>query len=153
MLRAVEPGRIVVEEIPHGGPRWRETLDHRDRILRRPLGLKLNDSDLRGEARQRHFALLEDGCLVAGLVALPPADGSVRLRQMWVTESRQGRGLGRLLLETVAARLADEGIRELVLHAREPVLAFYEGSGFQAEGPTFEEVGIPHRVMRRRLPG
>lgn len=142
---------VEVREFPHGSTAWNESREHRDRILRRPLGRVLDEHDLRGEETQRHFGLFSPTGLLAGLIALPSEGPSIRLRQMWVTESHQGHGLGRRLLAGVADRLASEGIRVLSLHAREPVIGFYERCGYHAEGPVFEEIGIPHRLMRLDL--
>jgi predicted GNAT family N-acyltransferase len=44
-----------------------------------------------------------------------------------------------------------ENIAELTLHSRETVTGFYEKLGFHSEGDIFEEVGIPHRKMRKSL--
>jgi len=41
----------------------------------------------------------------------------------------------------------------LVLYSRDPerLAAFYERLGFVAEGAEFDDAGIPHYLMRRRL--
>ena len=38
-----------------------------------------------------------------------------------------------------------------VLDAQVPVIPFYERLGFVAEGPVFDDAGIPHRRMTRPL--
>ncbi len=43
------------------------------------------------------------------------------------------------------------GLDEVYLHAQTRVVGFYERFGFAAEGDEFDEAGIPHRLMRRRL--
>ena len=40
---------------------------------------------------------------------------------------------------------------ELVLHAQEEVVPFYEKLGYSAHGPSFLEANIPHRAMRKPL--
>lgn len=143
--------RASVREIAHDSSHYEEVCRARDRILRQPLGMRLSDEDCRGEACQRHFVLVADGRLVGGVIARPEARRCVRLRQMWIETDHTGRGLGRLLLEEVARRLAVEGVERLTLHARQPVLGFYRKCGFREEGTGFLEVGIPHRKMRRQL--
>jgi len=46
---------------------------------------------------------------------------------------------------------AEMGYREIVLHARESAVRFYESVGYVAEGEAFTEVTIPHRKMVKRL--
>jgi predicted GNAT family N-acyltransferase len=43
------------------------------------------------------------------------------------------------------------GFTEVYLHAQATAVDFYERLGFRAEGPEFDEVGIPHRRMRRGI--
>ena len=138
-------------EIEHGSEIHLATLDARDRILRQPLGMRLSGEDTRGEEAQRHFVILQHGQPRAGVVAMAGAEREVRLRQMWVEPGFAGMGLGRSLLEQLLAKLAAEGIGQVVLHARKPVLGFYRKCGFVEEGEEFTEVGIPHRRMRREL--
>jgi predicted GNAT family N-acyltransferase len=45
----------------------------------------------------------------------------------------------------------DQGYRELVLHARETVVSFYESLHYQVEGERFIEVGIPHLRMVKKI--
>jgi predicted GNAT family N-acyltransferase len=39
-----------------------------------------------------------------------------------------------------------------LLHAQTSVVPFYERLGYTAEGPVFDEAGIPHRKMSRPRP-
>lgn len=142
---------INFHEIPHGSPAWNEVLTHRDRILRRPLGLTLSPEDTVDEETQRHFILRAGEQIVAGLIACPPKEGTIKLRQMWVHEDHEGSGLGSRLLADVADLLSHEGITILTLHARLSVRGFYENCGYQAIGDIFTEIGIPHIAMNRQL--
>jgi predicted GNAT family N-acyltransferase len=63
----------------------------------------------------------------------------------------RGSGLGRRLMDAVEAEAARRALPELLLHAQTAVIDFYTRLGWQAFGPEFDEAGIPHRKMRRRL--
>jgi len=39
------------------------------------------------------------------------------------------------------------GVTRVILGARTRAIGFYEGLGFVAEGPEFDDAGIPHRLM------
>ena len=43
------------------------------------------------------------------------------------------------------------GKMEIVLHAQDHALGFYERCGYEVEGDGFEEAGIPHHKMRKPL--
>jgi predicted GNAT family N-acyltransferase len=62
----------------------------------------------------------------------------------------RGRGVGGRVLEALVAEAARRGLAEAVLHAQVQAEAFYLRHGFVADGPVFDEAGIPHRLMRRR---
>ncbi|BCX47764.1 GCN5 family acetyltransferase [Haloferula helveola] len=145
------PTPPVIEEIDFGSEGYRTVLDFRDRILRQPLGMRLSETDTEGEEVQRHFVLRQDGEILAGVIAVARKRGTVQLRQMWVRDDTAGRGLGRSLLEGVERILAAEGLDLLTLHARVVVRGFYERCGYTPEGEEFEEIGLPHIVMSRRI--
>ncbi len=48
--------------------------------------------------------------------------------------------------------LAQKGYREIILHARQRAVAFYEKLGYRKEGDLFIEVTLPHFLMRKELP-
>ena len=147
----MNPADASFAEIAYGSPDYQETLIHRDRILRRPLGLELSADDVLNEESQRHFILRDEKEILAGLITLPPQETTIKIRQMWVQKNRQGSGLGKHLLDGVAQVLSHEGITTLTLHARETARAFYEKCGYHTHGEPFLEIGIPHIAMIRQL--
>ncbi len=57
-------------------------------------------------------------------------------------------GVGRALMEFLIEQAREQQMGELTLHAQSWTIGFYEKVGFVAEGPEFDEAGIPHRNMR-----
>jgi predicted GNAT family N-acyltransferase len=131
-----------------------EELELRYRVLREPLGHSRSDVLFPFEHLSLHLIALEVTRGVVGCV-LFHAEGptSGRLFQMAVAAPHRGHGLGRALVHTLEVELSNRGIREVHLHAREPVVPFYERLGYAAFGEPFIEVSIPHRHMRRILDG
>ncbi len=140
-----------LHEISYGSPEYREVLTFRDQILRSPLGLSLSTSDTDGEDAQRHFVLKNEDSILAGVIAVHVDPQVVRLRQMWVRPDVAGSGKGRGLLAAVEDVLQRNAYQNITLHARLSVRWFYEKCGYFAEGQVFEEVGIPHIIMNRRI--
>ena len=151
MVSAVNHESHRIEEIAHGSACYRKVLCWRDLILRRPLGLFLTDADTAGEESQRHFVLKRGETLLAGVIAVIEKPGTMRLRQMWVRSDAVGQGHGRSLLAGVERILHEEGLLRITLNARLIVRGFYDKCGYAVEGEAFEEVGIPHIRMTRRI--
>lgn len=63
----------------------------------------------------------------------------------------RGTGAGVAIMRRLVDLAAERGLDEVTLHAQTYARGFYERLGFRAEGPEFDEVGIPHQRMRRAV--
>jgi predicted GNAT family N-acyltransferase len=135
----------------YGSSEYQVCLELRRVVLREPLGLEWTEADLAGEEEEWQMGWWEEEALTACLSIHWLGGGVVKLRQMAVRGDRQGEGLGRLLVTAVLDLLGQEGVREAELHAREPVVGFYEKLGFERVGEQFEEVGLAHWGMKRQI--
>ena len=71
--------------------------------------------------------------------------------RMAVLKEWRGQGAGREMLRKLVEAARGRGDREVMLSAQVHALGFYEAEGFEPEGPVYEEAGIAHQAMRRRL--
>lgn len=142
--------RLVPRAIEYGSERYRQALDLRDRELRRPLGLSIHDDPLAREVGDLHFGFCDGERLVAYGCATPE-EYRAHVRQVVVEPEWRGIGVGALLMELIEKRLAARGFDEIYLHARESAEGFYRHIGYADRGERFEEVGIPHVAMYRKL--
>ncbi|MEU3722745.1 GNAT family N-acetyltransferase [Streptomyces sp. NPDC031705] len=74
------------------------------------------------------------------------------LGRLAVRKSARGLGVGVALVRAIEAEAWRLGLAAVDLGAQTHALGFYERLGYEAYGPEFEDAGIPHRSMRRRLP-
>ena len=137
--------------IEHGSGEYEETVALRDEVLRKPLGLSYDPAELAGEKDSFHLALRKENELVACLVLKPLDERCIKMRQLAVRESSQGKGCGRELVNYAESFVRERGYAEIVLHARETARGFYWKLGYVAEGDFFTEVGLPHLLMRKML--
>jgi len=79
------------------------------------------------------------------LVLLPRRVG--RLGRLAVDRGWRGRGVGRRLVLCVHRAARRRGLRRVELWSQTTALSFYEGLGYRAFGPVFDDAGIPHRKM------
>jgi predicted GNAT family N-acyltransferase len=84
---------------------------------------------------------------VVGTGRLDPAG---KIGRVAVLPQYRGTGVGAAIVSRLVDLAAEQGLTQVYLNAQASALRFYERLGFQAEGPEFDEVGIPHRRMRRR---
>ena len=64
----------------------------------------------------------------------------------------RGRGHGAAVLAELQRQAVLRGVAEIELHAQLTARRFYERAGYTAVGEEYEEAGIAHITMRRRLP-
>jgi len=63
----------------------------------------------------------------------------------------RGAGVGGAIMGHLVNQATELGLTQVYLHAQATAIGFYERLGFRAEGPEFDEVGIPHRRMRQGI--
>ena len=139
-------------EIEFGSDEYRTECKLRNEVLRLPIGLNLFDEDLSLESQQQHFGLFdESGNLVACAIAVVFSANEAKIRQMAVATEHQGKGCGNSIIHSIEAKLVQQGITYLHLHARLTAVRFYEKLGYVRVGQEFVEVGIPHVKMEKSL--
>lgn len=98
------------------------------------------------------IAVAEGSTKVVGTARLvEKADGIAKIGRVAVLPEWRGKRIGEALMRAALKHAASVGYRRAILDAQVPVIAFYEGLGFVAEGPVFDDAGIPHRHMTRPL--
>ena len=135
----------------HGTKEYEDTLVLRYEVLRKPLGLSYDPRELAEEDDSFHIATRLEGKVVACLVLKPLDERCIKMRQLAVRESSQAKGFGRELVNNAHSFARERGYAEIVLHTRETARGFYEKLGYDDEGDSFTEVGLPHLFMRRML--
>ena len=108
-----------------------------------PAELELDEFDLSAS-----HALAYEGQLCVGtgrLVHL--GNGQAQIGRMAVLAQFRRKGVGNAILGQLINLAKLEGASNLILHSQIAAIPFYEKLGFQSEGPSYEEAGIPHRNM------
>ena len=142
---------VDVREIAYQSGEYRQSLDLRDDILRKPIGLCLFDEDLSAEADDVHIAAMSGETLVGILVLTRVSETCVQMRQVAVRESDRGNGIGQAMVAFSEETARKAGYSEMMLHARKAAVDFYLKLGYAVRGGEFTEVGIPHFEMHKAL--
>lgn len=74
-----------------------------------------------------------------------------KIGRVAVLPQYRGTGAGVAIMRRLMGLAAERGHHEVYLNAQSSARGFYERLGFRADGPEFDEVGIPHQRMRRAV--
>lgn len=137
--------------IDHGSKEYRQMLDLRNQILRKPLGLEFDPKELEREKEDILIGAFEEDQMLGCCLLTKVAPDTVKLRQMAVKAGLQGKGIGRVLTQFAENIARDRGIKKVVMHARKTAVGFYEKLGYKVIGEEFKEITIPHFEMEKEL--
>ena len=74
-----------------------------------------------------------------------------KVGRMAVLQAHRQQGVGSAILRRIIRHAATLALESIQLDAQVHALPFYEGMRFQASGPVFDDVGIPHQHMTLSL--
>jgi predicted GNAT family N-acyltransferase len=142
---------MALKIIDYGTEEYRQMLQLRNEILRKPLGLQFDEKEIEKEKNNMFMVAYEDERMLGCCMLVEEEPDTVRLRQMAVVNDVQGKGIGRALMQFAENLARDRGYRRITMHARKNALGFYEKMGYKKKGEEFEEITIPHYVMEKAL--
>jgi GNAT superfamily N-acetyltransferase len=141
---------MALKIIDYGTIEYQQMVELRNDILRKPLGMVLEATDIEADEENILIGAFEDEKML-GCCMLVRKDGNILLRQMAVRNQLQGKGIGRALMEFAENIARDIGYKEIAMHARSSSTGFYEKLGYRISGDEFEKLSIPHILMKKRI--
>jgi predicted GNAT family N-acyltransferase len=99
-----------------------------------------------------HVLSRDDGGRVVATGRLLVRGSTAGIGRMAADAAVRGRGHGAAVLAELHRQAVLRGVTEIELHAQVTARRFYERAGYTAVGEEYEEAGITHVTMRRRLP-
>ena len=112
-----------------------------------PEDMELDEHD---SSAKHALAYQDDLCVGTGrLVRLD--SHYAQIGRMAVLSAFRNQGIGKAILSCLIALAKAEGVSILMLHSQVSAIPFYAKLGFIAQGPIYDEAGIPHRNMMLSL--
>jgi N-acetylglutamate synthase-like GNAT family acetyltransferase len=142
---------MPIKQIDYGTQEYTLMLNLRNEILRKPLNLIFDKSELEKERDDILIGAFEEKKLLGCCLLTRMDKDCVRLRQMAVQNNLQGKGIGASMMNYAENVARDAGFKVLIMHARKTAVGFYEKLGYTIAGEEFFEVSIPHLIMEKRL--
>jgi len=93
------------------------------------------------------------GSAVIGTLRIVVSGGDAKIGRMAVLAAERKAGIGSRLMEQAAEVARSMNVKEITLHAQLTAKEFYTKLGYCEEGEVFEEAGIAHVSMRKRVGG
>ena len=113
-----------------------------------PAAIEWDDDDAHAEHAVAYNRL---GMPLATGRLLQHAPGVARIGRMATVQAVRGSGVARAVLDALMAHAKARGDAEVRLNAQTSAQSFYARAGFVPGGPVFDEAGIAHIEMTRRL--
>ncbi len=138
---------------PQNHLEWDAYYDLRYRVLRAPWNQPRGSEKNDGDATAIHLAYFENG-VILGVVRLDTQQSETwaQVRFMAVEEDVQGKGIGKQLMATAENFAKNLGFKNIVLHAREKALPFYQKLGYELLEKSHLLFGeIQHFKMQKSL--
>jgi predicted GNAT family N-acyltransferase len=140
------------QPIVFASPEYDEAVALRYEVLRKPLGLVFTQEELNAENNEFHFGCYNTEQILCGCLTYHIYSATtLKMRQVAVKSALQGIGIGRLLVENTENWASNAGWKTIILHARLSAVPFYEKLKYVVDGDEFEEVGVPHYKMWKKL--
>ena len=111
-----------------------------------PRELEVDEFDLCAT----HLVALCDNQVIGTLRMLDDG-GAAKIGRVAVRAAVRRTGIGARLMDRAAAIALERGFKEIILHAQVAVAGFYRRLGYVEEGDLFDEAGIPHIAMRKKM--
>jgi len=144
---------MEVKVIRHGSAEYEEMLQLRIKALLEPIGIPASYIIQEKERKDILIGAFEAGSIIGCCVLTPGEDQVMQLRQMAVSPGLQHKGIGAQIIRFAERITREKGFDTLMMHAREPVIGFYEKLGYHLVGEPFLEVGMGHHRMEKSLGG
>ena len=138
------------KEITYKSPEWTQAVRLREKILREPLGSKFTDKELEEEKNHIQIAGFLDNELVATAVLVPEGD-KMKMQRVVVLDSLRGQKIGSKMMAFCEKLALERNVEVMYCHARDSAVDFYSKNNYEKEGDYFDEDGIPHLKMRKKL--
>lgn len=142
---------VQIREIDYYSDEYKEELELRDRVLRKPLGMSLFVENLEKEKYDVHLGAFINKRIVGVLILTELTKSEVKMRQVAVEEEVRGNNIGSELVHYAEEYCKSKGYTLMVLNARKTAVRFYERLGYDTLGEEFLEINIPHYKMHKKL--
>jgi len=137
----------------HAGAAPADALALRDTVFVSEQGVSQRDERDGRDPDCIHLLARRAGRAVGCARLRPLADSRAKVERVAVVPDARTLGLGRRIMDALEVEARQRGWPDLVLHAQDSAVTFYDRLGWERVGDAFVEAGILHQEMRKRVGG
>lgn len=144
---------MIEVRAPKTQEEWDKYYQLRWEILRKPWSQPVGSEKDNSEDTSIHFMAIDETNEILGVCCLQKNTKTEgQLRFMAVSESAQGKGIGKLLINAVENKSKELGLKTIILQARENAVPFYKACHYEIQEKTFLLFNtIQHYLMTKKL--
>lgn len=140
---------MEIKIIDFSSNEYRQELELRDAVLRKPLGMSIYNDFIDNEKDDTHIGAFENGKLTGVLILTKLNRKEIKMRQFAVDERFRNQKTGSQLVAFAENFCKSGGFGKIILNARKSAAGFYQKLGYLIVSDEFTEVGIPHYRMEK----
>ena len=137
---------------PKSSEEFKKYYNLRYEILRKPWGQSVGSERDKEDETSIHRLIIDDSTeetLAIGRLQFNSID-EAQIRYMAVADGYQGQGLGSKILGALEKNALEQGVRWIILQARENAVQFYKNNGYEIVKKSYILFGeIQHWLMRK----
>lgn len=137
--------------IQHNSREYEQMVQLRITQLLKPIGIPASYIDPAKEKNDVFIGAFENNEIIGGCILTPKDLTTIQLRQMAVRSDYRGKNIGAAIIEFAEQISREKNFSIVMMHARDPVIRFYERCGYKIVGEQFFEVGMGHHKMEKAL--
>lgn len=141
---------MIYKEIVYKSQDWLDAVSLREKILREPLGSKFSEEELEEEKNHIQIAGFSNDELIATAVLVPEGQ-KIKMQRVVVLDKLRNKNIGSEMLEFCESLAIKKGFKVMYCHARDSAVKFYSRNNYEKDGDYFDEDGIPHLKMIKKL--
>jgi predicted GNAT family N-acyltransferase len=138
------------KKIAYKSQDWYDAVKLREKILREPLGNKFSDIELEDEKYHIQIAGFLNNELVACAV-LVQEEKAIKMQRVAVLETLRSKNYGSEMMGFCEKLAKENNVEMIYCHARNTAVNFYLKNHYEKVGEYFDEDGIPHLKMIKKL--
>lgn len=139
--------KMEFKEVPFGSSDYKELLDIRNEVLRRPIGMELRPKDVATDDKEFHLGAFDNGKAIGCVLLRPLSDERIQLRQMAVLDNYRGQNIGAKLVQFAEDFSRQKKYKAIETRARKTAEGFYKKLGY---GSHADELEDEHTLMMKK---
>jgi predicted N-acetyltransferase YhbS len=142
---------MEINLVKPGSEEYEQMIDLRIEALLQPIGIPASYIEPEKEKADLMIGAFDGGKIIGCCVLTRRSENVVQLRQMAVRPGLKGKGIGMAIIRFAERIAVEKGYEVVMMHARDPVIGFYEKCGYEIKGEQFFEVGMGHHRMEKKI--